>query len=177
MRTADLLDILRAERVKAIAKELGVSTTSAKKSDLVKRIALSLAHRTNNRGERLGWENAIPELIGAMTGEDVTDVFRGTEWKGDDFTYEAIATSIGRVGVDERRRLLVDVALAEQGIGGKSIDDICGDGKYANCFTVDDEGDDEEDWENDCTEDDDDEGRDTVRVECPECSGSGRDTA
>jgi hypothetical protein len=139
MRSADILQQLTKPRILEIARDLRLEVAGLSKDELVERISKSLAHRTDEDGEVLGWIGAINAVVARLGKADAIRVFGTQVWEGLRAHY-ATNSRLRHVPLAGLREMLASLALAEEDGGrgrpmpSEAVDEVCNRPGWCQAF-------------------------------------------
>lgn len=133
MRTADLLEELTLEQVRAVARRFDIPTAGYAKGALISRVARALPKMLGTDGAPLGWSGSLYAVIATMQKAELVRAIEGS-WCSDDGRTFDTTGAVNRRTVEDLQELLRDLAIAGDEDPSVTTADVALRPRWADCF-------------------------------------------
>ncbi|WAM30046.1 DEAD/DEAH box helicase [Myxococcus sp. NMCA1] len=130
LATKNLLSPLPKSRIASIADQFGIDTSNLSKKNLITRISLSLAKRSDDNGNAFGRTGAAKLICEKLTRVEAINILKSTKFYGEEFIYSS-SGAVYELNADPARDLLIELAVAEN---ESVLDAICHSKKWRKYF-------------------------------------------
>ncbi|MCK8498041.1 DEAD/DEAH box helicase [Myxococcus fulvus] len=130
LTSKQLLQPLSKARIAQLAVRFDIDPGNLSKKELITRISLSLANRSDDEGIAFGRTGAAKLICAALTRAEALDLLRSTDFYGEEWIYSS-SGAVHSLSADLARELLMEIAGAEE---QSDLDVLCRSKQWRKYF-------------------------------------------